>query len=210
MLPVFPSAGDTLARRILDRLRFLVDGSTQLESPTALSFLASKGNVHLARQARWNGAAWEFIVPNGGQATRLIVQDGLVSLGTAPSGANPPVWTDATIAVPPTAWTSAAGLYAANWAGFGTAGFADVQYRKNPAGQVQLMGLAKKGVALALPDTIFTLPVGFRPATTHIFVAASFAGYTEIRVNTGGAVLIQVGGSATWTATEGITFDPAT
>jgi hypothetical protein len=109
-----------------------------------------------------------------------------------------------------TAWTAATGLYAANWSGFGTAGFSDVKYRKNVDGSVQLLGMCKKSIGLVLPDTMLTLLAGFRPATTHIFSVASASGaHAEVRVNPAGAVFIQVGGSNVWVALESLSFDPA-
>ncbi|HEX6537485.1 MAG TPA: hypothetical protein VF041_23085 [Gemmatimonadaceae bacterium] len=107
-----------------------------------------------------------------------------------------------------TPWQAAA--YAANWSDFG-AGFATAQWRRDAAGRVWLKGLAKKAAALAIPDTILTLPAGrdVRPTTEHIFVVASFAGYAEVRVNPNGNVYLQAGGSATWTSLDGISFDPA-
>jgi len=77
-------------------------------------------------------------------------------------------------------------------------------------GVVQLKGLVKKAVALTVGDVIFTLPVGYRPAQEWIFSAASFGGYTELRVGVSGAVYIQAGGNPTWTSLAGVEFDPNT
>lgn len=98
--------------------------------------------------------------------------------------------------------------YAANWSDWG-AGETAGAYRYDGLGCVQLRGLVKKSVALVAGDIICTLPVGYRPVTEWIFMAASAAGYTEIRVNTGGAVYIQAGGSAVFTSLAQVRFDPA-
>lgn len=166
--------------------------------------------TNAGQMARWlaiDATHGGFAHSGTGEARRIYVPLATAALAGAQSAAHFALVAQLTQA---TAWTVATGLYAANWADFATPGFANPKYRKNVDGSVQLIGLAKKAAALALPDTILTLPVGFRPQTTHIFaVASALGGYTEVRINTAGAVFIQVGGSAVWTALEGISFDPA-
>lgn len=99
--------------------------------------------------------------------------------------------------------------YAANWSDFG-AGFPAGAYKIDELGVVNLKGLVKKSSAIALPDTIATLPVGARPATTHCFTYAYSGGVGEIRVNPSGAIFLQSGGSTTNNSLDGIRFDPAT
>lgn len=98
---------------------------------------------------------------------------------------------------------------AANWANFG-AGEVAAGYRKDATGQVWIKGLVKKSVALAPPDTVFTLPVGYRPAANWRFVTHSAAGTATWVVTTAGLVQLTSGGSATNTSLTGISFDPVT
>lgn len=106
------------------------------------------------------------------------------------------------------AWVPLAGSYAANWSDFG-GGEVPGAYRYDGLGCVLLRGLVKKGAALALPDTICTLPAGYRPATEWIFACASAGGYAEVRVTTSGAVYLNSGGSASYTSLNNVRFDPA-
>lgn len=107
------------------------------------------------------------------------------------------------------AWTALP--FAANWSNFG-GGEAPCQYRKLANGTVEIMGLAKKGIALVANDVIGTLPASgsLRPATNHHLPGDSFAGHASLTVNTAGQVYVQGGGSATWTSLDGVRFDPAT
>lgn len=100
--------------------------------------------------------------------------------------------------------------FAANWSNFGGTQ-QTCAYMKDANGRVWIRGTVKKAAAIALPDTIFTLPAtgGFRPTTEKIVVGSANGGvFTEFRVQTGGAFLINVGGHVTYTAFE-ISFDPA-
>lgn len=114
-----------------------------------------------------------------------------------------------------TAWVAvgsggSAPAFAANWSNFGGSQ-QTCAYMKDREGRVWIRGTVKKSAAIALPDTIFTLPAtgGFRPATEKIVVGSANGGvFTEFRVQTGGAFLINVGGHVTYTAFE-ISFDPA-
>jgi hypothetical protein len=94
-----------------------------------------------------------------------------------------------------------------NWTNFG--GDPTVGYKTDALGWVCLKGGATKGTALATPDTIFILPVGFRPATTHRFAVVANGAFGYVAVTTAGQVQVVVG-SATWTSLEGIRFDPLT
>jgi hypothetical protein len=97
--------------------------------------------------------------------------------------------------------------FAANWGNLG-GGAPACRVRKDANGRVWLAGVATKGVALALPDTIGTLPAGYRPLNvTQRLVAPSAAGYAEVRVDTAGNVILQAGGAAAWTSVRG-DFDP--
>jgi hypothetical protein len=219
VLPLY-DFGEQAVRKIVQRLRFLSDGSTALGSPTGWTFVPGLRGAFLSGNAEYD--------PNiGGWNRRDVAQPAAaiycnpanqrMELWTAAAGANPIAWTIATVTAAQlarvaqlatdTGWANLA--FAANWSNFG-AGLPTAQYKIDVRGWVCLKGLVKKGVALLLPDTIGTLPAGFRPATVHLFLATSAAGATEIRVDTAGNVFIQTGGSPADTSLDGIAFDPAT
>jgi hypothetical protein len=189
------------------RLATLADSSVRVDAPQGKATLSGATQPYLMDNAYWDGAAYQrynTALP----AAMLTVQaaNGVALLYTAPAGANPIAWAGPTSLGGDSGWL--APTYAANWADFG-AGRVAGGYRRDALGWVNIEGLAKKGVALALPDTIFTLPVGYRPATGRMFACASTAGYAEVRVETNGTVVLQAGGSATYTSLDGIRFDPA-
>lgn len=81
------------------------------------------------------------------------------------------------------------------------------QYCRTALGEVQLRYMACKSSALALPDTIGTLPAGFRPPYTCFFSVASLgAVYTEVRISTAGVITLNVGGSDSGVVLDGIHF----
>lgn len=98
---------------------------------------------------------------------------------------------------------------ATNWTDYDT-GNASVQYKKDALGNIVIKGLAKKSVALAYSDTIFTLPVGYRPTKQQLFASVGNDAFASIGITTAGVVALRAGGSATWTSLAGIIFDPAT
>jgi hypothetical protein len=105
----------------------------------------------------------------------------------------------------------AAGSYGANWRRYtGAATIFDPQYRKLPNGLVLLRGLVDKTAALAVPETMFTLPAGYRPGglagVIEIHTTHSNAGAAEIRVHSTGVVQLNSGGSASFTSLAGISF----
>lgn len=73
------------------------------------------------------------------------------------------------------------GAYASGWSD----GSPGVKFYKGPDKRVQIRGFAQK-VGPTLPETIFTLPVGYRPSETVKF----WIGTQEIEVQTGGNVLL--------------------
>jgi hypothetical protein len=204
------SGRDGVLWRAVRRLAMLADSSVRLDAPAANAFLGGKVNAHLCANAYNDGSAFQRYDTTQPAAIVLVVPGGTLQLLTVGAGANPIAgWTGSATLGADSGWLAAAGLYAANWSDF-DAGHA-VQYRKDATGRVWLRGLAKKAVALALPDTILTLPAGFRPtrADNPVSVASNAGGYTELRVNTAGAVFIWVGGSAVWTGADMFGFDTA-
>lgn len=94
-----------------------------------------------------------------------------------------------------------------SWVNFGS-GFADAAFYKDPDGWVHLRGLVKNGTNQA---TIFTLPVGYRPA--NIFdshqLAQNAAG--QLQITTDGQVRLYNFSNNQYAGLDGISFptDPA-
>lgn len=201
----------TLASGVLDiqAATAALEGSLSAVDKAKLDGVAAGAQVNLLETVNVSGTGGLGIVDTRGTNKTMTVTLNVAAAGAA-GGMSAAHFALVAQLTQATGWTAATGLYAANWGGFATAGFPDAKYRKNLDGSVQLLGMAKKSVALALPDTILTLPAGFRPATTRIFSVATASGaHAEVRVNPAGAVFIQVGGSNVWVALEGISFDPA-
>ena len=76
-------------------------------------------------------------------------------------------------------------------------------YYMDVSGVVHLRGLIKSGT---VGVTMFTLPAGFAPPYTLIVPAMSADALCEIRVDTGGNVIVTTGGSGTWVSLSGISF----
>jgi len=99
-------------------------------------------------------------------------------------------------------------VYSANWSDLNDG----MQYMKDPFGWVHLRGQAQKGVAIVATDTIFQLPVGYRPAksdtTSNRFAAGANSGVAIVfQITTGGLVqTIGTSGVAARTHCDGITF----
>lgn len=74
--------------------------------------------------------------------------------------------------------------YQNGWVDYGAGGYSPVEYRRRD-GITYIEGLAKNGT---VNSTIFTLPVGFRPARKIRFVVDSNVGYNYIDIDTGGVV----------------------
>lgn len=101
----------------------------------------------------------------------------------------------------PTNWRSTAS-FNTGWTNFGT-GWATVSFRRI-GNQVFLRGLAKR--VSGTTATIFTLPVGYRPAGNEIFAVISGGNVlARIDVRTTGAVN-QDTGTASYCSLSGISF----
>lgn len=75
-------------------------------------------------------------------------------------------------------------------------------YYKDSLGVVHLRGMVKSGT---INTSIFTLPVGYRPAFRLLFVNISASALGRLDINTSGTV-VQVTGTNTWVSLEGIAF----
>lgn len=105
-------------------------------------------------------------------------------------------------------WTAA--TLAANWSNL--AGWYPARYRMHPGGTVEVTANISKSVALAPPDTIFTLPIGYRPAASLTSHAAGELAQTNINIDTGGNFLAYAGtagGPGTFLVTSRVFFEAA-
>lgn len=76
--------------------------------------------------------------------------------------------------------------FSGTWANYDvTPGWSHAGYRKDASGFVHLRGLVKDGTA---NSTIFTLPVGYRPAQQEMFIVPASGGPARLRVNVAGTV----------------------
>jgi hypothetical protein len=79
--------------------------------------------------------------------------------------------------------------YGTNWASQADANLYDPAFYKDALGIVHFRGV-EKSTAAANANALFTLPEGYRPAKTLIFVVSNSANvYFDIGVNAAGAVL---------------------
>ena len=88
-----------------------------------------------------------------------------------------------------------------SWVNYG-APFESAAFMKDSMGFVHLKGLVKNGTNLS---QIFTLPVGYRPASSEIFVSNNTGAFGTIYVQSDGAVAPQVTGNGFYSL-SGIIF----
>lgn len=137
------------------------------------------------------------LIPLANAGPRITVSS------TAPSTpANGDLWVDLSAM----SWT--APTFQNSWVNYGDQ-WNVAGYCKDPSGIVRLRGLIKNGSA----GTIFTLPVGFRPSATCLYlVACNHAtppGNARIDVLSNGSVNLMTyatGGNNAWVSLDGITF----
>lgn len=110
----------------------------------------------------------------------------------------------APIAPPLEPWN--APTLANGWANFG-GGFNPAGYWKDPAGVVHLRGLLASGT-LNGAAAMFTLPAGYRPANTEMFVAISNNAVGRVDVRNTGDVVPTIGSNTNFSL-DGMTFRAA-
>jgi len=87
------------------------------------------------------------------------------------------------------------------WVNYGS-GESNAGYYKDTVGTVRLTGVIKSGTLAA---TLFTIPIGYRPASWKYFVTYVSGTYSKIKISKAGAVIIE-SGSTTLTCLDGISF----
>lgn len=100
----------------------------------------------------------------------------------------------------------------AQYPGGGT--IAPGSFKKDELGRVRLRGLVRKGGGAGSWvgfETLFVLPVGYRPTHEEIFIAQSNSLYWQVRVLASGVVQVGDNGGATnpilWASLAGISFE---
>ena len=81
-------------------------------------------------------------------------------------------------------------------------------YRRQIDGTVQLSGLIAAGTT-TVGTTVATLPIGYRPASDHVFKTSAGAAtaVADVYVRSSGAITIQnVAGTVTWLSLSGVRF----
>lgn len=91
-----------------------------------------------------------------------------------------------------------------SWVNYGE--FAGAGYRKDTLGLVHLKGLVKGG---ATNNSVFTLPVGYRPAEKMLFSGHSTLANSYIEINTDGTIVPSFGSAITYLDLSAITFKAA-
>jgi hypothetical protein len=114
----------------------------------------------------------------------------------------------------PEAWHLIGGsgepAFATGWSNYATTSFQSAGFFKDLSGMVHLKGLVKKSTAVAAPDTIFTLPAGYRPLAgatggSYLFVTISNSALGRVDVTTAGLVTVQIG-NAGWVSLDSVHF----
>jgi hypothetical protein len=92
--------------------------------------------------------------------------------------------------------------YVNGWVDYGS-GYSPSGFRKLSNGLVILRGLVANGTA----TTIFTLPVGYRPAIVMLYIAATNIAALACRIDISpGGVLTHSGGNSGWISMSNICF----
>lgn len=107
-----------------------------------------------------------------------------------------------TVTVPAETWTDATLLN--SWLAFG-GGFSNPGYMITEAGIVKLRGLAKDGTTVA-GTAMFTLPVGYRPATPILFSTVIANAFGRVDITAAGNVQFTTGVGSSFVSFDGIEF----
>ena len=89
------------------------------------------------------------------------------------------------------------------WLVYDSVNWGNAQYKKDSSGTVWFRGLIKSGT---VPAIIFTLPVGYRPIATKIFMVSCVDAVARIDVRSNGEVYINNAAAVTWVSLASIKF----
>lgn len=96
-----------------------------------------------------------------------------------------------------------------NWTNYSTT-YNSAGYTKTSSGLVVLKGLIKRSGTFVSGETLFTLPVGYRPSTIMGFAVASVDASATLLINPDGTVTPTTNVSAGWLSLETVSFQPST
>lgn len=124
----------------------------------------------------------------------IYIQDPLPDVNRAVSGGGEVIFRPMTDSTAPTllgAWVNVGSFYE------------PAQYYKDGWNRVHLSGMVMSG---ASPSTIFTLPVGFRPAYVRVYIATADNAYARVNVSDNGNVDFALGTASGYLSLDGISF----
>lgn len=124
----------------------------------------------------------------------IYIQDPLPDVNRAVSGGGKVIFRPKTNSTAPTLLGS--------WVNVGSF-YEPAKYYKDGWGRVYLSGMVMSG---ASPSTIFTLPVGFRPAFVRVFIATADNAYARVNVSDNGNVDFALGTAVGYLSLDGISF----
>lgn len=190
-------------------------GIQQVVAPVGELLTAGAHQAYYTVNCTYDGTNWQRLDPSRvAFMLRLGNDTGKVEVVWGPAGANPLTFTQTyTLADPTnrpavglTAPGSLGAPYGAGWSAYG-GGVAPwvPAYSRDALGYVHLTGLVAKSSALAVPETMFLLPPGFRPAGGVIAACSASPGiFAEVRVLPTGEVQLAAGGSAAYVSLAGV------
>lgn len=91
------------------------------------------------------------------------------------------------------------------WTDYSPTTYQPCGFFKDSCGMVHLSGMVAGGTITA-GTGLFTLPDGYRPSKTEIFLCITASGTGSIRIDANGNVILRSGANATWTSLSGIAF----
>jgi hypothetical protein len=124
----------------------------------------------------------------------IYIQDPLPDVNRPVSGAGKVIFRPQTNSTAPTLLGS--------WVNVGSF-YEPAKYYKDGWNRVFLSGMVKSGTA---SSTVFTLPVGFRPANVHVFIATADNAYARVNVSDNGNVDFALGTATGYLSLDGISF----
>lgn len=91
------------------------------------------------------------------------------------------------------------------WTDYNPTTYEPCGFFKDSCGVVHLSGMVAGGTTTA-GTGLFTLPVGYRPEKTEIYLCITSGGTGSIRIDATGNVILRSGANSTWTSLSGIAF----
>lgn len=156
-----------------------------------------------------NGGAWTTGFSNQNQTSYTVTTSGPNDVVNARVKANNSIGSSgyALASVTAPMWISPS--LQGNWSNFNS-GYTKARYMKTADGMVVLQGLITSSSAYSNPETLFTLPAGYRPETQMSFQVESNGDGATLTVNTDGTVVASTNTDAAWLSLSDVKFLSAT